>query len=179
MRAFDLSIEHHAGARTHHALDAEPAAVTTGAAGIRYQRVALDHQGEFRLRLLVRRIVGVAIVHRDCAADAVFAFLRAPAAAERAEIGDEEFARARIDPMQRRQHQVGMMAGDGAVRDRLRQRLEDGVDDGHRVGHPVAHRRRARRAHDAAGRHDHFEAAERAVVDRIVARRGQAFVGDL
>ena len=72
-----------------------------------------------------------------------------------------------------------MVAGDDAIRDRRRQRLEHRVDDRHRIGHPPAHRRRARGAHDAAGRHDHLEAAERAVVDRIVGRRGQALVGDL
>ena len=45
--------------------------------------------------------------------------------------------------------------------------------------HPQAHRRRPHRADDAARRHDRLEAAERAVIDRIVGRRGQALVGDL
>ena len=45
--------------------------------------------------------------------------------------------------------------------------------------HPPAHRRRPRRADDAARRDDDLEAAERAVVDRIVGRRGDALVGDL
>jgi hypothetical protein len=53
------------------------------------------------------------------AADAVLAALGAPAAAERPEIGDEEFRCARIDAMQMRHHEVGVMAGDDAVRDRL------------------------------------------------------------
>ncbi len=64
-------------------------------------------------------------------------------------------------------------------RDRRLQRLEDGVDDGHREAHPQPHRRRPRRADDAARRDDDLEAAERAVVDRIVGRRGDALVGDL
>jgi hypothetical protein len=32
MRALELGVEHHVGARAHHALDAEPAAMATGAA---------------------------------------------------------------------------------------------------------------------------------------------------
>ena len=82
-------------------------------------------------------------------------------------------------PCSRRDHQIGVMAGDDAIRNHRRQRLEHRVDDGHRIGHPPAHRRRPHRADDAAGRHDGLEAAERAVVDRIIGRRGQALVGHL
>ena len=106
--------------------------------------------------------------------------LGAPAAAERAEAADEELATSAVlMPWNDDGQQIGVVAGDDAVRDRRRQRLEDRVDDGHRIGHPPAHRRRPHRADHAAGRHDGLEAAERAVVDRIVGRRGEALVGDL
>ena len=179
MRAVALVVDHHVGARAHHALDAEAAAPPAGAAGIRHQRVALDHDRKLELGLLVRAVVGVAVVDADRAGDAVLGPLRAPAAAERAEAADEELVGAIVDAVERRRQQVGVVAGDDAVRDRRRQRLEDRVHDGHRIGHPPAHRRRPHRADDAAGRHDGLEAAERAVVDRIVGRRGQALVGDL
>ena len=104
-------------ARAHHALDAEPAAMAAGAAGIRHQRVALDHKRKFDLGLLVRAVVGVAVVDADRGGDAVLAQLGAPAAAERTETGDEEFAGPRIDAVERRRQQVGMMTGDHAVRE--------------------------------------------------------------
>ena len=71
------------------------------------------------------------------------------------------------------------MAGDDAIRNHRSERLEHRIDDGHRIGHPPAHRRRPHRADDAPGRHDGLEAAERAVIDRIVGRRGEALIRHL
>ena len=59
------------GARAHHALDAEPAAMPAGAAGIRHQRIALDHDRKLDLGLLVRAVVGIAVVDADRAGHAV------------------------------------------------------------------------------------------------------------
>ena len=129
MGALDLAVEGEVGARPHHALDAEAAAMAAGAAGIRHQRIALDHHREFGLDLLVRAVVGVAVIDADRGGDAVLAALGAPAAAERAEIAEEELVGARIDAVELRDQQVGMVAGDDAVRDRRRQRLEHGIDD--------------------------------------------------
>ena len=69
-------------ARLHHLLAAEPAAEAAGAAGIRTQRIALDQQRIFRLDLLGRAVVGVAVVHRDGRVAAVAVVLGAPAAAD-------------------------------------------------------------------------------------------------
>ena len=179
MGAIALGVDHHVGARAHHALDAEPAAMAAGAAGIRHQRIALHHDRKLDLGLLVRAVVGVAVVDADRAGDAVLGHLGAPAAAERPEAADEELGCPGVDAVERRRQEVGVMAGDHAAGNRRRQRLEDRVDDGHRIGHPPAHRRRPHRADHAARRHDDLEAAERAVVDRIVRRRGEALVGDL
>ena len=90
MRALDLGVEGEVGARAHHALDPEAAAMPPGAAGIRDQRVALDHHRKLGLDLLVRAVVGVAVIDADGAGNAVLVALGAPAAAQRAEIADEE-----------------------------------------------------------------------------------------
>src|SRR5262249_45141350 len=52
--ALDLGIECDIGARPYHPLHPEAAAIAAGAAGVRHQRVALDHERKFRLDLLVR-----------------------------------------------------------------------------------------------------------------------------
>ncbi len=109
MGALDLGVEGNVGARPHHALHPEAAAIAAGAAGIRHQRVALDHQRKFRLDLLVRGVVGVAVIDGDGAGDAVLRAFRAPAAAERAEIAHEEFRRLRIEAVELRDQEVGVM----------------------------------------------------------------------
>src|SRR5262249_43428526 len=70
MGALALIVDHHIGAPAHDALDAEPAAATAGAAGIRHQRIALDHDGKLELGLLVRAVVGVAIIDANGGGDA-------------------------------------------------------------------------------------------------------------
>src|SRR5262245_30978893 len=90
MGALDLGVHGHWNARTHHPLDAEPTTTAAGTTRVRNERVALDHQRKLRLGLLVRRVVSIAIVDAHGGADAILAALGAPAATERAEIGDEE-----------------------------------------------------------------------------------------
>src|SRR5262249_51032363 len=97
MGALALIVDHHVGTRTHHPLDADPAATAAGAAGIRHQRVALDDDRKLELGLLVGAVVGVAVVDADGAGDAVLAQLGAPAAAERPEASDEELGGAVVD----------------------------------------------------------------------------------
>ena len=71
-------------ARLHDLLGAEPAAVAPGAAGVRAQRIALDQQRIFRLDLLRRAVVGVAVIERDGGVAAVAVVLGTPAAADQA-----------------------------------------------------------------------------------------------
>src|SRR5262245_35290389 len=93
MRAVALVVDHHIGARAHHALDAQAAAAAAGAAGIRHQPLAVYHDRKLELGLLVRAVVGVAVVDADGAGDAVLVALGAPAAAQRPEAADEELRR--------------------------------------------------------------------------------------
>src|SRR5436309_2330127 len=94
MGALALIVDHHIRARAHHALDPEPAAATAGAAGIGHQRIALHHDGKLELGLLVRAVVGIAVVDANRAGDAVLRHLGAPAAAQRSEAADEELGGA-------------------------------------------------------------------------------------
>src|SRR5262249_41777070 len=71
MGALALIVDHHVRARAHHALDPEPAAAAAGTAGIGHQRVALHDDGKLELGLLVRAVVGIAVVDADRARDAV------------------------------------------------------------------------------------------------------------
>src|SRR5262249_52984378 len=115
MGALALIVDHHIGARTHHALDAEPAATTAGAAGIRHQRVALDHDWKLELGLLVRAVVGVAIIDANRGGDAILVHLGAPAAAQRSKAADEELGGSVVDAMKRRGQKIGVMAGDDSL----------------------------------------------------------------
>src|SRR4051794_1653904 len=82
--ALDLRVEVDIVERAHGLLGAEAAAMPAGAAGILTQRVALDDQRVFRLHLLARAVVRIAVIDRDGGAHAVFAVLGAPAAADQA-----------------------------------------------------------------------------------------------
>jgi len=53
--------------------------------------------------------VGIAIIDADGAGDAIFRALRAPAAAKRTKIADEEFRCCRIDAMELCNQEIGMM----------------------------------------------------------------------
>src|SRR5579862_10018860 len=159
MRALDLRIERHRHAGADHALDAESAAVSPGAAGIWNELVALDHDRELDFGLFARTVMRIAVVDAYGGGDTVLVALRAPAAAQRPEIGEEEFRGFGVDAVQRGDQQIGMMPGDDTVWNNRRQRLEHRIDDGHRVGHPPAHRRWPDRADDAARRNDCFQVA--------------------
>src|SRR5262249_15639995 len=146
MRPLALIVDHHVRARAHHALDPEPAAAAAGAAGIGHQGIALHYDGKLDLGLLVRAVVGIAVVDADRARDAVLGQLGAPAAAQGSEAADEELGGAIVDAVKRRRQKVGVVAGDDAAGNGRGQRLENRVDDGHRVGHPPAHGCRPHRA---------------------------------
>src|SRR6266700_5520411 len=96
MGALDLGVQGHAGARPHDPLDAKAAAAAARASGVGDQRITLDHEGKLGLGLLVRAVVGVAVVDAHGRADAVLAALGAPASSERPEIGDEELGGLRV-----------------------------------------------------------------------------------
>src|SRR5262249_62274313 len=101
MGALALIVDHDIRARAHHAFHAEPAAATAGTAGIRYQRIALDHDGKLELGLLVRAVVGVAVVDANRGGDAILAHLGTPAAAQRPKPADEELGGSVVDAMKR------------------------------------------------------------------------------
>ena len=153
----------------------KPPRCLPGPPGIRNQRIALHQQRIFGFQLLARGIVRVAVIDADGARHAVLAPLRAPAAAQGPHMGEEEFPVPGIDAVHQRHAKVCMMACDHRIRNRIDQRLEHRIDDRHRKGHPPAHRCGPRRRHHAARRHDGLQIPERAVIDRVIGRRGQAF----
>jgi len=60
MGAIDLGVDRHGGARAHHAVDAEPAAMAAGAAGVLAQREALDEERVLHFLQLDGRVAHVA-----------------------------------------------------------------------------------------------------------------------
>ena len=160
MRSLALVVDHHIRARAHHPLNPEAAAAAAGTAGIGHEGVAFDHDGKLELGLLVRAVMGIAIVDTNRSGDAVLGQFASPAAAQRPEAADEEFGGALVDAVERGCQEIGVVAGDHAVRNGGCQRLEDRVHDGHRIGHPPAHRRRPHRADHPTWRDDSLEAAE-------------------
>src|SRR3954465_15203767 len=72
-----------------------------------------------------------------------------------------------------------MVAGDGAIRYGMFHPPEDSADDRHGERHPPAHRRGLDCTDDRAWLDLHREAAEAALVDRIIRRRREALVRDL
>src|SRR5262249_11259237 len=123
--AIALAVHRHRAQRAHRPRDAEAAAMPPRPTRIRNELEPLDHDRILGLGLLVRTIVGVAVVKTDRGRYAVLGLLGAPAAAERTERADEELAGLRVHAMEARRDQVRVMAGDGAVGHRLLQRLED------------------------------------------------------
>ena len=101
MGALALIVRDHMAARPHDALESEPAAPAAGAAGVQHQRVALDHDGKLELGLLVRTVVGVAIIDANRSGDSIFCQLRAPAAAQRPEAADKELGGFLVDAVER------------------------------------------------------------------------------
>ena len=153
---------------------AQSAAEFAGAARILAQAVVADQQREFVLDLLRGPVVGVAIVHADGAIGAILVRLGAPTAADQTAQVNPQAAVTRVNAIDVRNKQVGVVAGDHIVRNGGRQRLEDGVDQSHRISHPDAHGRRMRGADDGSGWHDDLEGAEAAIVDGVVPRQGEA-----
>src|SRR5262249_20590804 len=99
MGALALIVDHHIRAGAYHALDPEPTAAAAGTAGIGHQRIALHHDGKLELGLLVRAVVGIAVVDANRARDAVLGHLGAPPAAQRSEAADEELGGAVVDAL--------------------------------------------------------------------------------
>ncbi len=158
-------------------VDAEPAAILAGAAGIRAQGAPFDQHRAFELDAFDRPVAHVALTHRDRAGLAVLIRPATPAAALEAlhheapvglRMGAKEHDRAAQKPVVAGRHPVGHGG---------RERPHDAVHH-HRNDHaPGRHRRGKARHHDVAFGDDHLQRPERPFIDGIE-RAGQRFVSD-
>src|SRR3990172_11434733 len=94
--------------------------------------MAFEQDREFRLHLLARAVMSIAVVQAHRCAHAVLVLFRTPAATERADVGDVEPAVQGRNAVEQGHQQVRMMTGDGALRDRLLHGLEQRTDGGYR-----------------------------------------------
>ena len=148
-------------------IDAEPAAMLAGAAGIRAQGKALDQERILDLLQLDRRAAHVALADRDRRELAVLVRASAPAAAE--DVHQQEAPPVRPEAADRAAAHVALVRGRDALGQRRRQRLEDGVDHGRQRDAPEPERRRPSGVEDLALGQDQLERPEAAFVHRRLA----------